>query len=147
MIIRNMTEGDLEQVCKIEQESFSDPWSRGTFVNSLCNPNEIYIVAEENDVILGFCGMWNIVGEGNITNVAVKRDYRGKKVGKALVIRLLELGEELEVYDFTLEVRVGNQSAIALYEKLGFEQAGIRKSYYTMPTEDAIIMWYHKNKN
>lgn len=144
MIIRKMTELDLEQVCLIEQESFSDPWSKGTFVNSLSNANEIYIVAEEDNVILGYCGMWNIVGEGNITNVAVKSDYRGKKIGKALVTRLLELGEELGVYDFTLEVRVGNKSAIALYEKLGFEQAGVRKNYYVMPTEDAIIMWYHK---
>lgn len=144
MIIRRMTELDLEQVWSIEKENFTCPWSKGSFLNSLLDENHIYLVAESQGSILGYCGMWNILGEGNITNVAVKKSYWNQKIGKQLMVKLLELGEENGVLDVTLEVRVNNTSAIHLYSSLGFKNVGIRKNFYEKPVEDAIIMWYHK---
>lgn len=139
--IRRMKTEDLEQVCQIENQIFSMPWTREGFLTSLKNENNIYLVVEQMGKITGYCGMWGVAGEGQITNVAVKSGFQGRGIGSHLLARLLELGNEQLLSSFTLEVRVSNHRAIHLYERAGFRQAGIRRNFYDNPREDAVIMW------
>lgn len=141
MRCRWMEERDLDQVCEMEKRIFSQPWSRKDFLASIGNESQIYVVAEEENEIVGYCGLWMVAGEGQINNVAVREDVRQKGVGYQMLAYLLELGRERQQTSFTLEVRASNEAAIRLYEKLGFRSAGIRKGFYERPREDANIMW------
>jgi ribosomal-protein-alanine N-acetyltransferase len=140
--IRRMTENDIEQVSEIENNTFSRPWSKEAFRESLEKEDSIYVVAETDHTIAGYCGLWNIVNEGNINNVAVAKQYRGQHIGLEMLIKLIELGNEKKIEAYTLEVRESNAAAIQLYQRLGFQSEGIRKNFYEDPNEDAIIMWY-----
>ena len=140
-IVREMLPGDLEQVAGIEQQTFSEPWSKQSFADSMDKESNRYLVAEQNGEILGYCGLWGIVDEGDICNVAVKERARNKGIAYGMLCELLIQGQKMGLRAYTLEVRVSNRSAIHLYHKLGFEDAGIRKSFYSKPTEDALIMW------
>ncbi len=139
--IRRMKPGDLEKVVEIERKTFSEPWTYDSFEHSLESGNDIYLVAEEDGEIAGYCGLWGVIDEGQITNVAVAENHRRKGVGKQLLLRLLEEARAKKYRVFTLEVRVSNKPAIALYEQLGFVKEGIRKDFYRKPREDAVIMW------
>lgn len=141
MIIRNMTRADLSAVCAIEQAIFSEPWSEEDFRQSMENQNNDYLVAEIDGVVVGYCGYWGVAGEGDIYNVAVKKDCRRKQIGRRLLEHLIERAENRGITALTLEVRSSNEPAICLYEALGFERAGIRKGFYSKPKEDAVIMW------
>lgn len=141
MLIRRMEEKDLDQVADLEQEIFSEPWSRNDFAQELIAEGHCYLVAEESGRVQGYCGYWGIAGEGQIYNVAVRQESRGQGIGRQLMERLLQEGEAEGLQEFTLEVRAGNVSAIRLYHSVGFEDAGIRKNFYSKPVEDAIIMW------
>lgn len=141
MEIRNMTESDLEQVCKIEQETFSEPWSYDDFNDAIKNENNRYLVAERSGEIAGYCGYFGVAGEGYIYNVAVKKEYRRQHIGVAMLKELIQQGMNHDIERFTLEVRISNTSAVSLYQSLGFESAGIRKDFYNKPREDAVIMW------
>jgi ribosomal-protein-alanine N-acetyltransferase len=141
MLIRMMTETDLSEVCAIEQETFSDPWSEEDFRSSMREANNGYLVAEIDQKIIGYCGYWGIVGEGYIYNVAVKKEYRNQRIGYRMLENLIETSKSKGIASFTLEVRSSNEAAIHLYETLGFKAAGIRKDFYTKPNEDAVIMW------
>lgn len=138
---RRMKVSDLDQVMEIESASFSVPWTRQDFIESIQKPMAIYMVAVEDGRIDGYCGLWGVVDEGQINNVAVREECRGKHIGTGLMESLIDEGTKAGLIAFTLEVRAGNSSAIALYRKTGFIEAGIRKNYYTAPKEDAIIMW------
>lgn len=137
-----MTDRDIEQVSKIENETFSMPWSKDAFREFLKRKDTIYIVAEVNNEIVGYCGLWNIVQEGNINNFAVNKQYRKKHIGFEMLTKLIEIGNEQRINAYTLEVRQSNVAAIRLYHKIGFREDGIRKNFYESPREDAIIMWY-----
>ncbi|MDF2472224.1 MAG: hypothetical protein K0R21_6 [Anaerocolumna sp.] len=136
-----MKEEDLGDVHTIEDSIFSRPWKIEDFRQSLYNPNNLYLVVEEQDVILGYCGLWGVVGEGQITNVAVAKQYRGRHVAEVMLTKLIELGRKQGLEAFTLEVRESNRAAITLYHKLGFKDAGVRKNFYEAPVENALIMW------
>ena len=142
MKIRPMSDKDLKQVCDIENETFSEPWSYNSFSNSITSKDNTYLVAEEDDEILGYCGMWGTVDEGQITNVAVKKEHRNRKIGYNLMKTLMEYGKDNGLIAFTLEVRAGNEHAIKLYHSLGFRDSGYRKNFYSKPKEDALIMWH-----
>lgn len=141
MLVRYMNEEDLGDVHTIEDSIFSQPWKIEDFRQSLYNPNNLYLVVEEQDVILGYCGLWGVVGEGQITNVAVAKQYRGRHVAEVMLTKLIELGRKQGLEAFTLEVRESNRAAITLYHKLGFKDAGVRKNFYEAPVENALIMW------
>ncbi len=141
MQIRQMTEADVEQISRLEQENFSQPWSRQAFIEVLRISEVIHLVAEQDGRIIGGAAVRNISGEGDITNVVVDRPFRGKGVATALLTELLRRGSRAGITAFTLEVRAGNKAAIHLYEKLGFVSEGIRPRFYTKPVEDALIMW------
>lgn len=141
VLIRQMMEEDLSEVCAIEQNSFSDPWCEEDFRSSLQEANNGYLVAVINGIIVGYCGYWGIVDEGYIYNVAVKKEFRKHKIGYQMLKTLLFDSLDRGITSFTLEVRASNEAAIRLYESLGFERAGIRRDFYSKPNEDAVIMW------
>lgn len=98
-------------------------------------------MAKIDDKVVGYVGIWFIVDEGHITNVAVHSDYRGQKIGDKLVEGLVKMSKENKIVSMTLEVRTSNIVAQNLYKKYGFKIGGIRKEYYSDNKEDAIIMW------
>ncbi|MDO4489546.1 MAG: ribosomal protein S18-alanine N-acetyltransferase [Lachnospiraceae bacterium] len=140
MIIREMCMADLEQVVPLEQENFSTPWSEADFAGYLPREEGLFLVAEEKGTLLGYCGVILSPPEGDITNVSVSSGARRRGVGRALVEEMLKRTQELGVDTLFLEVRKSNEAAIALYQKQGFKEVGIRKNYYEKPTEDALIM-------
>lgn len=140
MTLREMTVEDLDQVMEIENAAFSVPWSREGFFTYLIKDRSLFLVVEEKGSILGYCGLLYVVDEGEITNVAVRRERRREGIGHFMVDGLLRFARELKLSIVYLEVRAGNETAIRLYERLGFEKNGRRKNYYTDPTEDAILM-------
>ncbi len=139
--IRRFTIEDVEEVSILEAKVFSMPWSAKDFANLTEDPNSLYLVAEEGGKILGVCGVTNISGDGDINNVAVEEDYRGRGIATALLAEMLKQGMAMGIENFTLEVRVSNAPAIHVYEKLGFVSEGIRPRFYEKPVEDAMIMW------
>lgn len=136
-----MNKTDLTDVLEISTLSLKESWSLDSFSKELTNPLAKYIVAKTKDKIIGFAGLWIIVDEGHITNIAVHPDYRKKGVGSALVDSLIEHSKKWGCSALTLEVRASNIPAQNLYSKYGFQSEGIRKNYYHDNNEDAIIMW------
>ena len=139
---RFMEERDLEAIVQLENRCFTVPWSRDAFYNEL-NQNKFacYIVLEQEEQIIGYCGAWLVIDEAHITNIAVLPEFRGKKLGEALLQKMIERSREKGVERMTLEVRESNTIAQSLYKKLGFQEGAIRKNYYTDNQEDAIVMW------
>ncbi|WP_079504164.1 ribosomal protein S18-alanine N-acetyltransferase [Mesobacillus jeotgali] len=139
---RNMTIDDLDDVMVVEANSFAVPWSREAFFNELTkNQFAQYLVVEVDQKVVGYCGVWIIVDEAHITNIALLPEYRGMKLGEALMAKMMELAREMGALRMTLEVRVSNERAQNLYRKFGFEEGAIRKQYYTDNMEDALVMW------
>ncbi|KAB2330019.1 ribosomal protein S18-alanine N-acetyltransferase [Bacillus mesophilum] len=142
LTFRFMKEEDIEDVLQIEQASFTTPWTREAFYHEMTqNRFAVYVVLEEDGKIIGYCGSWVVVDEVHITNVAIHPNFRGQKLGEALMRNMIEVAIELGAVSMTLEVRVSNHIAQALYRKLGFQDGGIRKNYYTDLQEDALVMW------
>lgn len=139
---RYMTLDDIEGVLEVERASFTMPWSESAFYNELTgNRFATYIIAEADGAIIGYCGVWVIIDEAHITNIAMMPDFRGKKIGEALLRTAMQYARMRGACKMTLEVRVSNEVAQRLYRKLGFEPGGIRKNYYTDNYEDALVMW------
>ncbi|MCR2803443.1 ribosomal protein S18-alanine N-acetyltransferase [Paenibacillus soyae] len=142
LIYRAMTKQDIPAILAIEEEAFSSPWSEEAFQNELTNNMFArYLVMEYRGELLGYGGMWVIVDEAHITNIAVRADMRGKGLGNRLLDQLQRTAVFFGAARMTLEVRVTNKTAQKLYRKFGFEPAGIRPRYYSDNNEDALIMW------
>ncbi|MDE6212583.1 MAG: ribosomal protein S18-alanine N-acetyltransferase [Lachnospiraceae bacterium] len=141
IVYREMKEEDVPFISRLEEETFSMPWSAASFLQMIEKEDARYYVAEEDGKLLGGCGLLLIAGEGNITNVVVIPEARRRGVAAGMLGHLLAEGDREGLTAYTLEVRVSNQAAIALYEKLGFVSEGIRPDFYEKPTEDAMIMW------
>ena len=141
LIIEMMTSKDIDGVFEVEKNCFEHHWSKESFKKELNNENARYLVAKLGGKIVGYVGIWLILDEGHITNVAVHSDYRGQKIGDKLVQALVNLCKENNINSMTLEVRVSNIVAQNLYKKYGFKLSGIRKEYYSYNKEDAMIMW------
>ena len=141
-VVRRMELTDIDAVLDIEENSFSIPWTRNSFVTEITkNKLAIYCVVEVDGEVAAYGGMWLVVDEAHITNVAVHPRYRGRGVGKKIVEGLVEEGEKMKIYRMTLEVRRSNLVAQGLYKKFGFIPCGVRSGYYHDNGEDAIIMW------
>ena len=140
--IRKMEERDLDRIMEIEREAFTTPWPKDSFLLEITkNQLARYIVAEIDNVVVGYGGIWLILDEGHITNIAVESKYRKMGVGKAIVEGLIYLCTKERINAMTLEVRKSNIAAQNLYNKYGFVESGIRPNYYADDNEDAIIMW------
>ena len=135
-----MCENHVTAVAELEKLCFSLPWDEASVASELTNPLSLWLVAEENGELAGYVGSQSVMGEADMMNLAVKPEYRRRGVGEALVVRLVEELKAQNVYSLTLEVRVSNDPAIALYDKLGFLPVGRRPGYYHNPREDALIL-------
>ena len=142
--IHKMRSQDVEAVSIIEAKSFSMPWSAKAFAELVEDEKSLYLVAESDGEIIGCCGVTNICGDGDVNNVVVAEEHRGKGVAFLMMQELIARGEKMGIENFTLEVRVSNAPAIHVYEKLGFVSEGIRPRFYEKPVEDAMIMWKRK---
>ena len=142
LIVRKGVASDVDDIEALELVCFSTPWSRDSLLYELTeNPMATYVVAELEGKVVGYVGVWSIVDEGHITNVAVSPSYRKRNIGSLLISHMLKATMQAGLVRHTLEVRASNEAALALYRKYGFEAAGIRKGYYEDNGEDAIIMW------
>lgn len=142
VILRKMTRLDLEDVLKVEADSFKKQWTRDMFINELSLENATYYVAvTPQGEVAGYLGYWKVLDEYHITNVAVHSKFRRKGFAEKLINTMIAKGKEEQIRAITLEVGVSNFGAIALYEKFGFEKAGIRKNYYPEIPDDGLVMW------
>lgn len=139
---RLMKEQDIGEVLKVEEASFSTPWTEEAFYNELVkNHYAHYLLMEKGEQVIGYCGVWVIIDEAHVTNVAILPEERGNKYGEQLMRQVLQFARALGAVSLSLEVRVSNHIAQNLYRKLGFEPGGIRKNYYADNQEDALVMW------
>lgn len=139
--IRSMTVDDIPAVIEIERLSFTTPWTSHAFRLEMKNRLAVYRVALMVGKVAAYGGMWLILDEAHVTNVAVHPDYRGHGLGQRIMEALIREARDRNLRHMTLEVRAGNEPAISLYKKLGFRMAGIRPGYYQDTREDALIMW------
>jgi ribosomal-protein-alanine N-acetyltransferase len=134
----------IDSILKIDALSFPTPWSRESFEREIeINKFARYVVAKKDGIIIGYAGIWLILDEGHITNIAVHPEYRGIGAGNLLLEALIEMCKIELVTSITLEVRRSNLVAQKLYIKYGFVEQGVRKGYYGDNKEDAVIMWKH----
>lgn len=138
--IKRLSEADAKAASEIEGACFSKPWSEETLATELKNPLNDFFGVFEGERLLGYIGMQSVSGETSVFNAAVLKEYRRKGFGEALVRQLVEEAEKRGSETVFLEVRSGNLPAISLYEKLGFVFCGLRKNYYSDPTENAFLM-------
>jgi [ribosomal protein S18]-alanine N-acetyltransferase len=146
-IIRLMTIEDIEAVFQVEEDAFPTPWKPSVFINELhANKFAHYFVCEVEGEVIGYCGLWVIGEDAQITNIAVHTSARGQKRGEELLSYAMAYAKEMGARHLSLEVRVSNNVAQGLYKKLGFQPGGIRKNYYTDNQEDAMVMWVNINE-
>lgn len=142
IIISKMQESHINQVYNISALSFHTPWTVDSLKDELSsNKYARYFVASIDDLVVGYGGIWIIIDEAHVTNIAVHPEYRGIGIGKKILEALIEQCKIEFIPSMTLEVRVSNAVAISLYKSYGFSEEGIRKKYYGDTGEDGIIMW------
>ena len=139
--IRRLQLRDLGAIEEIERVSYPTPWSRSMFASELAKPTSICLGAFEGDRLVGYIVNSRYVDAWHVMNVAVDPERQRRGIATQLLEKLFEVTRDDERRGYTLEVRVSNTDAIALYEKLGFEPRGVRRGYYTDNREDALIMW------
>ena len=141
--LRRLEMRDLDRIEEIERESYPTPWSRSMFAGELAKPSSVCLGAfdTERGVLVGYLIISRYVDAWHVMNVAVEPSERRNGIAQKLLERLFELTANDSRRGYTLEVRVSNENAIRLYERLGFEARGLRRGYYTDNREDALIMW------
>ena len=140
MKIELMTADHVPQIAELEKICFNDPWSEKSIASELDNRLSLWLVAMDGDRVAGYVGSQSVLGETDMMNIAVHPDFRRRGIAEELVVKLVE---ELKVrgnHSLMLEVRVSNDPARKLYDKMGFQQVGLRKNYYRNPKEDACIL-------
>lgn len=140
--IEKMTGAHLTEIARLESQCFSTPWTVDGLKSELSNEMARFFVATDGTELAGYVGAHNVLGQVFVTNVAVFEKYRRRGVAQKLLDTLLEISEKEGAELVTLEVRESNHSAIALYEKNGFEKVGERKNFYEKPKETAVLMTY-----
>ncbi len=140
--IREMTIDDVDSIFEIEKEQFVVPWTKESFIKDLTeNFCAIYYVAICDGEIAGYLGLWHVITEGHMTNVAVGKKFEGRGIGNLLIQKMIDVAIEKEMIGITLEVSTVNDKALHLYKKYGFEVHGTRKEYYEVTKEDCYVMW------
>ncbi len=142
--IGNCREEDLGEIMTIEQASFAGPWSYELFVKEILNPASLFLVVRHSSTqksIVGYIVCWLVADELQIQRIAVRGDMRKRGIASMLLREAIKYSLNANIAKATLEVRSSNRAAIGLYEKFGFSTSGIRKGYYSNPSEDALIMW------
>ena len=142
--LRRLTLADLGDIERIERTAYPTPWSRSMFAGELAKPSSISlgaVDADEEFALVGYLIISRYVDAWHVMNVAVDPPYRRRGVATLMLEELFKLTVDDGRRGYTLEVRVSNASAIALYEQLGFHATGVRRGYYTDNREDALVMW------
>ena len=142
LVIRQAKLYDVPAMARIERETFDDPWSADEITKDVTNSDgNVYVavvmIGEER---AGYADMRIVKGEAQIYNIAIDKEYRRQGIGEALLSHMIDKAEEAGCSLISLEVRDGNEAAIALYEKMGFQKVGKRPGYYSKGREDAILM-------
>lgn len=140
LTFRKMVPEDASAVEIVEKACFSMPWSRQAFWEEASNDKTYYLLALDDTTVIGYVGVWILFDEAQITNVAVLPKYRNQKIGYRMMEKIMQISLQKGATAMTLEVRPSNDSALHLYEKLGFKSVGRRRNYYE-DGEDAEIMW------
>ena len=142
VVIRKMTEADVDAVLAIDQECFSAPWSKEIYEKEITE-NEFahYFVMEAEQNLIGYIGLWIVMGDAQVTNIAVLPSYRGYGIGENLFGYSIQYMIKEGAKQLSLEVRVSNHVAQGLYKKFGLKKGGLRKNYYPDNGEDAYVMW------
>lgn len=169
-VIEPMTQDDVQEVSQVERRCFTNPWPSSAYRRELRDTEHNYYIVVRwrppragvpderprgplnllpfvrraepaKPTILGFGGMWNMLDEAHITTIGVLPEQRGRSLGELLFITMIDEAIRRHSRWVTLEVRVSNDSAQALYAKYGFTRQGLRKRYYSDNGEDAHIMW------
>ncbi len=130
----------LRQMAEIEKEAFDMPWSENMFIPEITSDNATYVVGMRDDEVVCYGGFHKVLDEAHITNIAVRKDDRGKGIGKLLMATLIMKARELGAKSMTLEVKFTNEKAIKMYLDFGFRIEGVRKRYYNN-RDDAYVMW------
>lgn len=143
VVVEPMRRRHLRQVLRIEARTSTTPWSLGLFVAELGRDQRVYLVARRGAQVVGYAGALLVAGEAHVTTIAVDPDHQGGAVGRRLLLALIRESVRLGTLAVTLEVRASNEPALALYRRFGFAPAGVRKGYYSKPTEDALVLWAH----
>ncbi|MGD2046070.1 MAG: ribosomal protein S18-alanine N-acetyltransferase [Gemmatimonadota bacterium] len=139
--VRRLVAEDVDAVAAIESEAFTSPWSRQTFLDLADRPNlELLVLEHRDEGVIGYAVLWCIMDQGELANVAVSPRYRGRGLGTFLLSSVLDIARSRGIETLFLEVRVSNERALELYERLGFSDVGLRRGYYDDPKEDARIM-------
>ena len=139
--ICDASERHVPQIEALERSCFSVPWTAEQIRSQLSDAQHVFLTAlDASDRVLGYVGMMTVLDEGYIANVAVAPACRRQGIADSLIARLVEIAQARGLAFMTLEVRSGNAPAIALYSKHGFVPVGLRKNYYTLPREDALLM-------
>ena len=132
---------DISEIAKLEKLCFSQPWSEKAFLDAIAVGNSYFVAAKTTEnLIVGYGGMYFAAGEGYIYNIAVKKEFRGQKIGRAIIQKLIDYSLKKNLEFLSLEVRESNTPAINLYKKMNFKIIGKRKGFYSCPKEDAFIM-------
>ena len=139
--VRPLHPSDLDAVERIERGSYPTPWSRSMFAGELAKPSSVCLGAFQGEDMLGYLIVARYVDAWHIMNVAVDEGFRGRGIARGMLERLFELTIGDVERGYTLEVHVSNETAIDLYQRLGFVETGVRRGYYTDNREDALIMW------
>ena len=140
MIYTEMKAEHVPQVAQLEKLCFADPWSEMSIASELQNLWAYWLVAVQDDMVVGYIGSQSTIDETDVMNVAVHPDWRRQGIAEQLIENLIEELKERGSHALMLEVRASNAPAIALYGKMGFRQVGLRKNYYRNPKEDALIL-------
>ncbi|WP_425060265.1 [Ribosomal protein S18]-alanine N-acetyltransferase [Sporomusa carbonis] len=145
LIIRPMKPEDIDAVLKVEAKAFATPWSRAAFEEEICN-NDLahYLVVVDNGQVVGYGGLWIVLDEAHVTNIALLPEYHGQGLGSLLLEHMVLTAKSLGAVSMTLEVRPSNTAARKLYSRRGFVERGVRPNYYQELGEDALIMWLDK---
>ncbi|URZ15058.1 ribosomal protein S18-alanine N-acetyltransferase [Clostridium felsineum] len=141
LTVHPLKKEDIDSIIAIENLCFPTPWTKESMEGELNNKFAKYLVIKKDNVVIGYGGLWLIIDEGHITNIAVHPEFRGIGIGNLIVKELIKLCSIRNINSMTLEVRVSNIVAQNLYKKFGFKEEGIRKKYYSDNNEDALIMW------
>ena len=140
MTITKMTRNHVSQIADLEKFCFHDPWSENSIASELDNRLSHWLVALDNETVIGYVGSQTVLGETDMMNIAIHPDYRKQGIATDLIASLIQLLKEQGSHSLMLEVRESNEPAKSLYFKMGFEEVGIRKNYYRNPKENALIL-------
>jgi [ribosomal protein S18]-alanine N-acetyltransferase len=133
---------DVEAMRAVERASFTNPWTLEMYLAELKNPEvSFFFLARSDGAVVGFCSFWRVLDEQHINNLAVIPERRREGIGSALLTHVLREGARMGAGRATLEVRRSNEAARQLYEGFGFTVSGVRRTYYTNPAEDALVLW------